>query len=282
MIAGRYHYFSNIIGGLDMEYIEETPKKVWVRYLPPAWSFPGLSLCAVPSSAPRRMFAGWHPHNGPSLGTNRLAFVVTKMFQDGEPYDEGYFEEYDHDLRPDERLQYRVVTSSPDFDPKAAPKLDPKAWPAERLSKAYRNYSRGYLRDGVMTSLEMFGLHGAARIVDQAVRLCALQHVLDFAGSLGIAGRSAGDLARLFTLLSYLGEEEPVLTSSGPGRYVLRRHSKVFGRGEIGDEIWQALFAYPAMAAKVFSARVRVTRSLPAMPVDYEEWTFEDTQDRLF
>ncbi|MCC6468727.1 MAG: hypothetical protein IT563_10435 [Alphaproteobacteria bacterium] len=282
VIAGRYHYLSNMIGGLAMEYIEETPKKVWVRYLPPAWSFPGLSICAVPSSAPRRMFAGWHPYNGPSLGTNRLAFVVTKTFQDGEPYDEGYFEEFDRDLAPDERLQFRVVTRSPDFDPAAAPKLDPKQWPADRLSKAFRNFSRGYLRDGVLTSLELFGLHAAAGIIGQAVRLCALQHVLDFASAFGIQGRSAADLARCFALLCYLGEEQPSLASDRPGRYILRRRPKAFERDEIADEIWQALFAYPLMAAKIFSARIRVTRSAPDRLAGDEEWIFEDTPDRLF
>lgn len=282
VVAGRYHYLSNMIGGLAMEYIEESPKKVWVRYLPPAWSFPGLAICAVPSSAPRRMFAGWHPYNGPSLGTNRLAFVVTKTFQDGDPYDEGYFEEFDRDLAPEERLQFRVVTRSPDFDPSAAPKLDPQQWPADRLSRAFRNFSRGYLHDGVETSLEMFGLHGAARIVAQAVRLCALQHVLDFATGFGIAGRSAGDLARYFALLGHLGEEQPTLTADGPGRHVLRRTSRLFERDAVGDEIWQALFAYQEMAAKVFSARIRVTRTLGGTSTGQEEWVFEDTPHRLF
>src|SRR5665213_3608550 len=46
VIAGRYHYLSNMLGGLSMEYIEETPKKVWVRYHAPSWSFTGLSLIA--------------------------------------------------------------------------------------------------------------------------------------------------------------------------------------------------------------------------------------------
>ena len=53
VVAGRYHYFSNAIGGLAMEYVEESPRKVWIRYLPPAWSFPGQSLFAVPASVER-------------------------------------------------------------------------------------------------------------------------------------------------------------------------------------------------------------------------------------
>jgi hypothetical protein len=31
------------------------------------------------------------------------------MFQDGEPYDEGYFEEFDRDLELDERFQIVLV-----------------------------------------------------------------------------------------------------------------------------------------------------------------------------
>ena len=76
VIAGTYHYLSNMIGGLRMQYAEENAKKVWVRYLPPSWSFPGPSICAIPSSAQRRMFAGWHPQNGKSLGCPRLGFVA--------------------------------------------------------------------------------------------------------------------------------------------------------------------------------------------------------------
>ena len=48
VIAGRYHYLSNMLGGLSMEYIEESSKRVWVRYHAPSWSFTGLSLIAVP------------------------------------------------------------------------------------------------------------------------------------------------------------------------------------------------------------------------------------------
>ncbi len=111
VIAARYHYLSNQVGGLGMEYVEESPRTVWIRYLAPSWGFPGAGLFAVPSRSARAVFAGWHAHNGVSLGCPRLGFVLTKCYQDGEPYDEGFFHEYDHDLAPDERLQCRPVTS---------------------------------------------------------------------------------------------------------------------------------------------------------------------------
>ena len=36
--AAKYHYFSNALGGLGMEYVEESPRKVWFCYLAPAWT----------------------------------------------------------------------------------------------------------------------------------------------------------------------------------------------------------------------------------------------------
>ena len=148
VIAGRYHYFSNTIGGLTMELCrgdaEEGLDPATCR---PAWSFPGQSLFAVPASVERAMFAGWHPFNGRSLGTRRLGFVVTKVYQEGEPYDEGYFLEHDRELDDDECLRFQAVTSSPDFNPQTAPRLDPAVWPEDRLVKAKRNCRAG-LRGG--------------------------------------------------------------------------------------------------------------------------------------
>ena len=46
--------------------------------------------------------------------------MVTKVYQQGEPYDEGYFIEHDRDLDDDECLRYETVTASPDFDRAAA------------------------------------------------------------------------------------------------------------------------------------------------------------------
>ena len=35
--AARYHYFSNQLGGVKVEYLEESDKKAWVRYPPARW-----------------------------------------------------------------------------------------------------------------------------------------------------------------------------------------------------------------------------------------------------
>lgn len=283
VVAGRYHYLSNMLGGLPMEYVEESPRKVWIRYLPPAWSFAGSSLFAVPSSVQRAMFAGWHPYNGESLGCLRLGFVVTKVFQDGEPYDEGYFLEYDRELAPDERIQFRPVTVSPDFDPARAPTLDPAVWPKERLWRAKRNFAQGYVENAIRTALEMYGVHKAAAFIAQAARLCAVQYFNEFRDLLRIRGSKAADFVQMFGLLCQLAGEEVSVVEKGPDRFELKRANRICATEDIAPEIYQALFAFEQVGAKILSPRVRVSlSSLEVARGAREEWTVEDVKNRLF
>ena len=285
VIAGRYHYLSNMLGGLPMEYVEESPKRVWIRYHAPAWSFTGLSLIAVPSIVQRAMFSGWHPNNGTSLGCPQLGFVVTKVYQDGEPYDEGYFQEYDRPLLPDERIQYKPVTMSPDFDPDKAPKLDPKEWPKDRLSKALRNFSRGYVDDAIKTCLARYNVHATSHHVAHALRLFAVQFFNEYKQKLGIAGTKASDLAQFFAYLAEMATEEIAVERDANGAIRLTRTNKLLAGEDVPVEIYHALFQFPKMCAKVMSARVRIT--LQTLDIERgrgarETWLIEDTKDRLY
>jgi hypothetical protein len=283
VVAARYHYLSNQVGGLGMEYIEESPRKVWIRYLAPQWGFPGAGLFAVPARAARAVFAGWHAHNGVSLGAPRLGFVLTKLYQDGEPYDEGYFEEHDRDLAPDERIQYRPVISSPDFDPARAPRLDPVAWPEERRCRALRNFALGYVEDGVRTCLELFGVHAAAALLAQALRAYAIQYYHKLREAFEVADGRARGLVRLFAQLAELAGEEATYLEEGTTRIVLRRSPRLFAAGDVPPAIHRALFAFPEMCAKLHSARVRVTlTALRSEGAPQDEWVVEDVKDRLF
>lgn len=279
VVAGRYHYFSNAIGGLAMEYVEETPRKVWIRYLPPAWSFPGQSLFAVPASVERAMFAGWHPFNGRSLGCRRLGFVVTKVFQQGEPYDEGYFEEHDRDLDDDECLRFETVTASPDFVAEAAPRLDPVDWPEERLVKARRNFALGYVEDAVLATLSAYGVHAAAALLAQATRLVAIQFTHEFRAAFGITGNGAADLVDLLQGLATLANESFVAAPEAEGLGILRS-SPILAAQPVAREVYAALGEFVPMAAKVFGPRVRVTRRPHAGAGD--SWLIADSAQRLF
>ena len=50
--AAKYHYYTNLIGGLTMEYAEESPRKAWVRYTAPMWLYDGVAMLAMPGNLP--------------------------------------------------------------------------------------------------------------------------------------------------------------------------------------------------------------------------------------
>lgn len=63
--AARYHYFSNQLGGVKVEYLEESVRKAWIRYPPPRWMWEGTAICGVPSEVNRAM-----------LGPEQARFLV--------------------------------------------------------------------------------------------------------------------------------------------------------------------------------------------------------------
>ena len=89
--AAQYHYLSNWIGGVSVEYMYESDRKAWIRYPPPRWIWRGTAICGVPGEVSRAMLRGWHANNGVSLGNPRLGFVCTKQSVDGQDGLEGYY-----------------------------------------------------------------------------------------------------------------------------------------------------------------------------------------------
>src|SRR5690606_38792491 len=201
--AAQYHYLSNHIGGVSVEYMYESDRKAWVRYSPPRWIWAGTALGGIPPEASRAMLAGWHAQNGVMLGNPRLGFVCTKQTVDGQSGLEGYYYEYDHDLLPHERLRFARDEDAPDFDPAKAPKLPTDEWPEARLAKAHRNYAMEYVRSVYPTALQLWGPDEAEHRLRMIGKMIGMQsyHALvkglggDYeAGADGFA-RFLGDLA---------------------------------------------------------------------------------------
>ena len=174
--AAQYHYLSNNIGGVSVEFIPESEHKAWIRYRAPRWIWAGTALCAIPTEVSRAMLAGWHAQNGVSLNNPRLGFVCTKQTTDGQSSLEGYYYEYDHDLRPDERLQFARHEDGPPFDPAQVPTLPDASWPAERVAKARRNYAIEYVRTLLPAAVDVLGPGEAAGLLTVAARMVGLQH----------------------------------------------------------------------------------------------------------
>jgi len=193
--AAQYHYLSNQLGGVRVEYMYESDRKAWIRYVPPRWIWEGAAICAVPSEVSRAMLRGWHAHNGVSLGNPRLGFVCTRQTTDGQPGLEGYYLEHDRPLAPEERLRFAPGEEAPDFDPARAPRLEGAHWPAERLRKIERNYAMDYVRSILPELVRLVGPAEARHLGGVTGTLIGMQYYAETAALLGVTGDTAADFA---------------------------------------------------------------------------------------
>jgi hypothetical protein len=212
--AAQYHYLSNWIGGVNVEYMRETDRKAWIRYPPPRWIWSGTAICAIPGEVSRAMLRGWHAHNGVSLGNPRLGFVCTKQTVDGQDGLEGYYCEYDHDLDPDQRLVFARHLEAPDFDPAKAPVLPADTWPAERLARAYRDYAMEYVRTALPIMVNLFGPDEGGHLLHITGRLIGMQYGPQIAAALDVqTGQGAPGSAHLLRTF-FLAEGDEVVSKS--------------------------------------------------------------------
>lgn len=259
VVAGKYHWFTNLIGGLAMEYVEESPKKVWIRYTAPMWTYPGTTLMAMPSSLRRTIFSIWHPANGRMLGNKRLGWVGTKFIMEGDPYDEGYFFEADHDLAPGEELRFEQAVSTPEFKPEEAPRLDSELWPEARKLKARRNWSREYVNTMLDCLHQMYGPHVACFLWQQTMRCMAVQYAMELKADCGIQGNDAESVARFFVRMLESQAQDFELKNAGDTQRIRLKSFLPFAVNS-SEELRQASFHFQSTAAWVFNGRVAVTR----------------------
>ena len=206
--CAQYHYLSNQVGGVKVEYVYESDQKAWVRYPPPRWIWSGTAICGIPSDVSRAMLRGWHANNGVVLGNPRLGFVCTGQTVDGQPGLEGYYREWDHDLCPEERLQFSPGETCPPFEPSKAPRLPEVSWPKERLQKVLRNYAMEYITSIVPETIVVLGPEEGGHLAGVAARLVGM-HVFDeVAGMLGgVAPGIRGFATAMVRLLEGQGDK---------------------------------------------------------------------------
>ncbi len=142
--AAQYHYLSNWIGGVHVEYMYESDRKAWIRYPPPRWAWKGTAICGIPGEVSRAMLRGWHANNGAALGDLRLGFVCTKQSVDGQDGLEGYYYQYDQPLELDARLVFARHLEAPLFDAS-----DRAGLAGRKLATTTAGEGLSQLRDGV-------------------------------------------------------------------------------------------------------------------------------------
>jgi hypothetical protein len=275
VVCAQYHYLSNFLGGVGVEFIAESDRKSWVRYPPPRWIWQGVAIAAIPSAVSAAMLRGWHAHNGVTLGNPRLGFVCTGQTVDGQPGLEGYYYEYDQELKEGERLRFAPGEQAPPFDPALAPSVPSADWPRERLDKANRNYSMDYVATLLPLMLDLLGVETALPIACHTARVIALQSysalrtAIDPAGALGFPqvfaalARAQGDSAAVTT------ESAPLIQQSGWRLFARPGQSLAMSEGHAQAcfEIWNELWLGCALAHDRF-------RRLEAVSVDLERLEF--------
>ena len=213
--AAQYHYLSNWIGGVHVEYMCESDRKAWIRYPPPRWIWKGTAICGVPGEVSRAMLRGWHANNGVTLGNPKLGFVCTKQSVDGQDGLEGYYYEYDHPLDLDQRLVFARHLEAPLFDPATAPALPVESWPRPRLEKAYRNYAMEYVRTSGPVMVQLFGPEDAGYLLHLTGRLIGMQYFDEVAQALSQSRGGAKQFVAFLRALFEAQDDAVEVTESG-------------------------------------------------------------------
>ncbi len=222
--CAKYHVLSNSIGGVGVEYAEESDTKAWVRFRYPRWMYAGPAICGIPIEASRGFLYGWYAQNGVSLKNPRLRFVCVSEDMTGQFGLCGYFEECTYDLDDSGRLKFSPSERPPSFSKEAQLQPPSAGWSAERLAKANRNYAVEYIRNGIPTLVEVLGRERAVELAKRAALLIGLQHYQVAARSIeGIDGGVEDAAAFLAKILSGMGDdcsvaiegEEAVVTQDG-------------------------------------------------------------------
>jgi hypothetical protein len=198
---------------------------------------------------------------------------------EGEPYDEGYFIEYDQDISPEQSMRREVVYATPEFDPTKAPVLDPIAWPAARVLKARRNYSKGYVRETVDSLLDLYGEKITNFIVQEAARCLAVQYAHELRADTGIEGRDVQAAAKfLGRILQACDQTFEIRKNSAKEYEIILETFKPFDDVP-SDAIRASFFQFQEMAVRLINGHLKIERcreSRAGAP-HAEIWTITDT-----
>ena len=220
--AAKYHVFANMV--VDIDYVEESPEKVWLRYNPPS-QYGGL-VGTFSAAVGAGDYAAWNAYNGPAMGNPRLGYVVTHLICQGDPYDAGYFKLYDHDLaHPEETFQLSPGERVPPVDPEKAPKL-PGDWTRERELRALRNSAVEGAYQVIYTLLDLHGVGGARALLAQAASVTATLQYRPLIEALEIERFDAAGVAEFIRRDRALLDEEVSVEEVSSDECVVRQTAR--------------------------------------------------------
>ena len=250
--CAQYHYLSNAIGGVEVEYMWENPRKAWIRFRHPRWIYAGASICGVPVEVGHGFIHGWYGRNGVSLENPCLGFVCTSQDVTQQYGFAGYFQEYDRPLGDGPRVRFAPDEIAPPFDPAAAPRLDLDLWPTARLLKANRNYAMDYVTSSYQALIDCFGQAEAIRLARRNGALIGRQYYPALRRGLGMDGHgpndhSLDDFGAFLTAFAAAAGDQVQAARAG-GDLILRQEGwRLMRDGEtdkrVAGHMWDGLIA---------------------------------------
>ena len=269
--CARYHVLSNNMGGVGVEYMEESDRKAWVRFRYPRWMYDGPTVCGVPVEVSRGFLKGWYAHNGVSLGNPRLGYVCVSEDMTGEFGLCGYFQEYDRNLSEDERLRFAKGELPPPFDPDAQPSPPADQWNELRLAKANRNYAMDYIRNGLTALASVIGEDETRALGGLAARLIGSQY---FSATAGMIGADDGgiDAAAAYLCGMFEGMGDRVTLAVQAGGAEIRQEGLRIVRGLPEDEARIVLDCWAELWQGAMNAQRQLKTLAPARDGEAVIW----------
>lgn len=258
--CAQYIYLANHVGGVKCEFIPESDRKAWVRYLPPRWIWDGAAICAVPNEVSVAFMRGFHSQVGVSLGNPNLGFVCTSITTRVDPCLEGYFIEEDRPLAENERLRFRFDEEGPDVDPAKLPHVE---WSEERMVKAKRNYAVQYIRSILPAAVSLFGEEEALKLGQETGRLIGMQCYDATAAFIGVKQNDPQAFAHYLATLLDAGGDAAEVAGAEVSTRTWRMMNGKKGVTPACFDAWNALFE-GALAVHNRHLRLEVTSRMDA------------------
>ena len=168
-------------------------------------------------------------------------------------------EEFDADLPPERRFQYRAGVRGPRFDPARAPALDPGEWPPERLWKARRNFAVEYVESTIKALLAMYGMKHGSELTGWTFLLTGLQLVGELREALGIVAPGARGVAELMVGVGQARGDRMELAEAGGGAFVVRQRTcRLFRALDAPEATYLATDRVFEAAAEVLGPGIRI------------------------
>lgn len=281
--CAKYHWQSNMVGGLEMGFAQESEDKAWVFYLCPTQLFSsGTGIAVFKEEWWSRSVRGWHARNGRSLGNPGLVAVVTHSLFRGDPYDAMYFLDTHESLGPDETHRENWGEQPP--AEMTIMSLASESWPIIRRVKGLRNYLLGWIASTLYDLISSYGEERTAEIVGHAYKVLLFQRIHALESGLEVGLKEPFAAATMLKRLQQVFAEEVELEGSDGTQCAVRQGtSRLHSAPEFRDpgntgfprqiedaitEAWQAFARYSDP-----NVNVSLTRSM-ADGDTFLEWTF--------